>query len=91
MNAKDVRHLPGRPKTDKLDAVWLCKVAERQMTVGLPCHRSWKAGGKSRYVNNLQDVKPTAEAQGRLQRASNRYARQQMDGMVARSPRRWPI
>ncbi|MGH3819298.1 MAG: IS110 family transposase [Pseudonocardiaceae bacterium] len=22
---------PGRPKTDKLDAVWLCKVAERQM------------------------------------------------------------
>jgi transposase len=31
VNAKDVRHLPGRPKTDKLDAVWLCKVAERQM------------------------------------------------------------
>ena len=22
---------PGRPKTDKLDAIWLCKVAERQM------------------------------------------------------------
>jgi transposase len=31
VNAKDVKHLPGRPKTDKLDAVWLCKVAERQM------------------------------------------------------------
>jgi transposase len=31
VNARDVRHLPGRPKTDKLDAVWLCKVAERQM------------------------------------------------------------
>jgi transposase len=30
-SAKDVKHLPGRPKTDKLDAVWLCKVAERQM------------------------------------------------------------
>ena len=30
-NARDVRHLPGRPKTGKLDAVWLCKVAERQM------------------------------------------------------------
>jgi transposase len=33
--ARDVKHLPkhlpGRPKTDKLDAVWLCKVAERQM------------------------------------------------------------
>jgi transposase len=29
VNAKDVKHLPGRPKTDRLDAVWLCKVAER--------------------------------------------------------------
>lgn len=31
VNATDVKHLPGRPKTDRLDAVWLCKVAERQM------------------------------------------------------------
>lgn len=31
VNARDVKHLPGRPKTDALDAVWLCKVAERQM------------------------------------------------------------
>jgi transposase len=31
VNAQDVKHLPGRPKTDRLDAVWLCKVAERQM------------------------------------------------------------
>ena len=31
VNAKDVKHLPGRPKTDRLDAVWLCKVAERQL------------------------------------------------------------
>jgi transposase len=31
VNAKDVKHLPGRPKTDVLDSVWLCKVAERQM------------------------------------------------------------
>ena len=31
VNARDVKHLPGRPKTDKLDAVWLCQVAERQM------------------------------------------------------------
>jgi transposase len=28
VNAKDVKHLPGRPKTDRLDAVWLCKVAD---------------------------------------------------------------
>src|SRR5512132_4112684 len=25
VNARDVKHLPGRPKTDKLDAVWLAK------------------------------------------------------------------
>jgi len=31
VNAHDVKHLPGRPTTDRLDAVWLCKVAERQM------------------------------------------------------------
>jgi transposase len=28
VNAEDVKHLPGRPKTDRLDAVLLCKVAE---------------------------------------------------------------
>ncbi|MFK4042922.1 transposase [Nonomuraea wenchangensis] len=31
VNSQHVKHLPGRPKTDKLDAVWLAKVAERQM------------------------------------------------------------
>jgi transposase len=31
VNARDVKHLPGRPKTDKIDAVWLCKIAEKQM------------------------------------------------------------
>lgn len=31
VNVRDVKHLPGRPKTDVLDAVWLCKVAQRQM------------------------------------------------------------
>ncbi len=30
VNAKDVRHLPGRPRTE-LDCIWLCKVAGRQM------------------------------------------------------------
>jgi hypothetical protein len=28
VNARDVKHLPGRLKTDKLDAVWLCKLNE---------------------------------------------------------------
>jgi transposase len=31
VNARDVRNVPGRPKTDRLDAVWLCKLAERGM------------------------------------------------------------
>jgi transposase len=31
VNAKDVKHLPGRPKSDTIDSAWLCKVAERQM------------------------------------------------------------
>lgn len=31
VNAKDVKHLPGRPKTDKMDAVWLAKLVERSM------------------------------------------------------------
>jgi transposase len=31
VNARDVKHLPGRPKTDTINAVWLAKVAERGM------------------------------------------------------------
>ena len=31
VNAREVKNVPGRPKTDKADAVWLCKVAERGM------------------------------------------------------------
>src|SRR5215216_5146256 len=31
VNAREVKHLPGRPKTDRLDAVWLAKLAERGM------------------------------------------------------------
>jgi transposase len=30
-NAREVKNVPGRPKTDKIDAVWLAKVAERGM------------------------------------------------------------
>ncbi len=28
VNARDVKHLPGRSKTDRLDCVWLCKLNE---------------------------------------------------------------
>jgi transposase len=31
LNAKHVKNVPGRPKTDRLDAVWLAKVVERGM------------------------------------------------------------
>jgi len=31
VNAREVKNVPGRPKTDKHDAVWLAKVAERGM------------------------------------------------------------
>jgi transposase len=40
-SARDVKHLPGRTKTDKLDAVWLCKVAERQMRTPTSSCRWW--------------------------------------------------
>lgn len=29
VNARDVRNVPGRPKTDRLDAVWLAKLTEK--------------------------------------------------------------
>jgi transposase len=31
VNARDVKNVPGRPKTDKLDCIWLCKLNERGM------------------------------------------------------------
>ena len=31
LNAKHVKNVPGRPKTDKIDVVWLAKVVERGM------------------------------------------------------------
>jgi transposase len=31
LNARHVKNVPGRPKTDKLDAIWLAKVVERGM------------------------------------------------------------
>src|SRR6478752_10496147 len=31
VNAREVKNVPGRPKTDKLDAVWLAKLTEKGM------------------------------------------------------------
>jgi transposase len=64
VNARDVKHLPGRPKTDKLDAVWLAKLAERGMlgpSFVPPC-RSGGCGTRARYRADLVAV-PTAEKQ----------------------------
>jgi transposase len=44
VNAKDVKHLPGRPKTDRLDAVWLAKLAERACCGPASC-RHRRSGG----------------------------------------------
>lgn len=62
VNAKDVKHLPGRPKTDVLDAVWLCKVAERQMLRPgfVPPHDIRRLRDLTRYRADLVAVR-TAE------------------------------
>ena len=64
VNAKDVKHLPGRPKTDKLDAVWLCKVAERKMIRPsfVPPPQIRRLRDVSRYRIDLVGVR-TAEKQ----------------------------
>jgi transposase len=62
VNARDVKHLPGRPKTDVLDAVWLCKVAERQMLRPsfVPPHDIRRLRDLTRYRVDLVGVR-TAE------------------------------
>jgi transposase len=64
VNARDVKHLPGRPKTDKLDAVWLCKVAERQMIRPsfVPPPQIRRLRDVTRYRSDLVGVR-TAEKQ----------------------------
>jgi transposase len=60
VNAKDVKHLPGRPKTDKLDAVWLAKLAERGMlgpSFVPPC-RSGGCGTRARYRADRSRCRP---------------------------------
>jgi transposase len=64
VNARDVKHLPGRPKTDKLDAVWLCTIAERQMIRPsfVPPPQIRRLRDVSRYRIDLVGVR-TAEKQ----------------------------
>jgi transposase len=54
VNARHVKNLPGRPKTDKLDAVWLCKVSERGM-----CSPSFVPPRPGRRLRNLTRYRST--------------------------------
>ena len=39
VNARDVKNVPGRAKTDKLDAVWLAKLTEKGLLRPCSCPR----------------------------------------------------
>jgi transposase len=44
VNARDVKHLPGRPKTDRLDAVWLARSPSGRCCAPASCHHL-RSGG----------------------------------------------
>ena len=44
-HASQVKALPGRPKTDKLDSVWLAKITERGLPAGQLRARRKTSGG----------------------------------------------
>ena len=44
VNAREVKNVPGRPKTDKLDAVWLDGMEADSGPKASGCNRSWVAG-----------------------------------------------
>ena len=82
VNAKDVKHLPGRPKTDRLDAVWLCKVAERQMIRPsfVPHRLICRLRDLTRYRADLVAAR-TAE-KNRVEKAARRCADQAERGRL---------
>jgi len=71
VNAKQVKNVPGRPKTDKLDSVWLAKLAERQML-----SPSFVPQEQMRHVRDLArarfDWPRTAPASSNASRRSSR-------------------
>jgi hypothetical protein len=101
VNAKDVKHLPGRPKTDRLDAVWLCKVAERQML--RPCfvpplpvrrlrdltrYRVALVADRTREKNRVQKLLKDAQSSCRWWSATASGLRPGDDGRPAGRPAR---
>ena len=53
VNARDVKHLPGRPKTDRLGAVWVD--FDREMNRAPGCHWSVHAGVRVVLVRHRRD------------------------------------
>jgi transposase len=62
--ASQVKALPGRPKTDKLDSVWLARVTERGMLAGsfVPPEEIRRLRTQTRYRRRLTQAR-TAEKQ----------------------------
>ena len=56
VNAREVKNVPGRPKTDKIDAIWLAKLAERGML-----HPSLIHPKPIRQLRDLTAVSPFAD------------------------------
>jgi transposase len=54
VNAREVKNVPGRPKTDKLDAIWLAKLAERGML-----HPSFVPPAPVRQLRDLTRLRRT--------------------------------
>ena len=49
VNAREVKNVPGRAKTDRVDAVWLAKVVERGMCRASPDRRRAGVAGACRH------------------------------------------
>lgn len=58
-NARHVKNVPGRPKTDKLDAVWLAKVVERGL-----CRPSFVPPAPIRRLRDLTRYRARSSGSG---------------------------
>jgi transposase len=78
--ARDVKHLPGRPKTDKLDAVWLARLAERGMIRPLFVPPVWQRELRDlcRYRRTLTQERTREKQRGG--EAAGRYPDQAVGG-----------
>jgi transposase len=81
LNARHVKNVPGRPKTDKLDAVWLAKVVERGM-----CRPSFVPPAPIRQLRDLTRYRRTLI---RERTRENHRVEQAPGGRPDPSCRRW--